>query len=77
MERKSFTTELMKRFQKARFGPLGHENLIFPKSSAENISKRKYTMNFIFEHNVCVIEVHLYDFLGPFQEIFQIYMAKT
>ena len=33
-------------FKRPDFGPLGPENLNFPKSSAENISKRKYKLHF-------------------------------
>ena len=38
-------------------GPIWTENPDFSKSSAENISRRKYVVNFMFAHNVHVIEV--------------------
>ena len=38
-------------------GPIWTENPDFSKSSAENISRRKYVVNFMFAYNVHVIEV--------------------
>ena len=50
-------------------GPIWTENPDFSKSSAENISRRKYVVNFMFAHNVHVIEVKHYACLKLFNEM--------